>query len=131
MTWTAIRKHADAQIDDFELELFRQEIPRCLEQFQKGSDAAVDQLAFPLARMLIARGPAFVRSELEPIKHILPRSVAAYVESCPGEHTLAPTLLEYANVTNICEIVGLAVPPEVMSSFRPLILRVETDWRDS
>jgi hypothetical protein len=39
-------------------------------------------------------------------------------------------LLEYADATNIFEIVGLDVPPDVLESFRPLLVRVETDHRD-
>jgi hypothetical protein len=130
MTWTAVRQHTNAQIDDFQLELFRQLIPQRLEQFRQGSAAAVDRLAFSLAAMLIARGSAFVRSELQPIKHILPQSIAAYTQQCGGDQTLSQMLLEYADVTNIFEIVGIDVPPAVMLSFRPLILRVATDHRD-
>ena len=129
MTWTAARKHADQQIDSLELKLFRNRVPQRLEQFRTGSAAAVDRLAFPLAWMLTARGSAFVRHELEPIKHILPQSVAAYVQGCVGDHTLSSMLLEYADAMNIFGIVGLEVPPEVLESFRPLILRVETEPR--
>ena len=130
MTWTEARKHADKQLDGFELELFQKVVPQRLEQFRDGSATAVDQLAFPLAWMLTMRGAALVRRELEPIKHILPQSVAAFVQSCAGTYTLSAMLLEYANVTNIFEIVDLDVPPEVLNSFRSLILRVETDRND-
>src|SRR5436305_71340 len=112
MTWTEARKHADKQLDGFELELFRKVVSQRMEQFRDGSAAAVDQLAFPLAWMLTMRGPALVRRELDQIKHILPQSVAAYVQSCAGTYTLSAMLLEYANVTNIFEIVDLDVPPE-------------------
>jgi len=64
------------------------------------------------------------------IKHIVPQSIAAYVQGCAGDYTLSSTIFEYSDVTNIFEIVGLEVPPEVLESFRPLILRVGTDRRD-
>ena len=130
MTWTAVRQHYDKLLDRYELRLFRDLVPRHLELFREGSAAAADQLAFSLSLMLIARGPAFVRRELEPLKHILPQSVAAYIRDCAGNHTLSSMLLEYADATNIFEIVGLTVPGEVLASFRPLLVRVETDHRD-
>src|SRR5262249_3336789 len=94
------------------------------------SAAAADQLASSLAMMLISRGPAFVRAELEPLKHILPQSVAAYIRDCAGTHTLSSMLLEYADATNIFEIVGLDVSPAVLGSFRPLLVRVATHHDD-
>ena len=130
MTWTEVRKHTDAQLDDFALEMLRKRVPQRLELFRQRSAAAVGQLESWLARMLIARGSRFVRCELQPIKHIVPQSVDAYVQDCVGDYTLASMLLEYANITNIFEIVGLEVPPQVLGSFRPLIVRVETDHRD-
>jgi hypothetical protein len=33
MTWTAVRRHADKQLDDYALEMFRKRIPQRLEQF--------------------------------------------------------------------------------------------------
>jgi hypothetical protein len=130
MTWTSSRNHIDKQLDRHELELFRTIVPQRLEQFRNGSAAAVDQLAFSLAWMLIARGPAFVRRELEPIKHLLPQSVAAYVKGCVGNHTLSSMIFEYSDATNIFEIVGLDISPEVLDTFRPFILRIETDRHD-
>ena len=130
MTWTAVRQHYDKLLDRYELQLFRDLVPRHLELFREGSAAAADQLAFSLSLMLIARGPAFVRRELEPLKHILPQSVAAYIRDCAGNHTLSSMLLEYAVATNIFEIVGLDVPREVLESFRPLLVRVATDQDD-
>jgi len=130
MTWTAVRQHYDKLLDGYELKLFRDLVPRHLELFRQGSAAAADQLAFSLSLMLIARGTAFVRRELDPLKHILPQSVDAYVQDCVGDYTLASMLLEYTNITNIFEIVGLEVPSQVLDSFRPLIVRVETDHRD-
>jgi len=126
MTWTEVRKHTDAQLDDFALEMLRERVPHRLELFRQCSAAAVGQLEFWFARMLIAHGSGFVRRELEPLKHILPQSAAAYVRDCAGNHTLSSMLLEYANITNIFEIVGFDVPPEVLASFRPLLVRVET-----
>lgn len=130
MTWTEQREHYDKMLDRYELKLFRDLVPRHLELFQQGHAAAAAQLASSPALMLIARGSAFVRRELEPIKHILQRSVAAYIQDCAGAYTMSSALLEYANVTNIFEIVGLGVPPDVLESFGPLILRVETDRHD-
>jgi hypothetical protein len=130
MSWTDYRAHADRQITDFGLDDFRSQLAERLSQHRQGSAAAADRLASPLSRMLIARGPAFVRDELRPIEHILRGAVAAYVQECAGDHSLSPMLFEYTNATNLFEIVGVAVPPEVMESFRPLILRVETDLRD-
>ena len=130
MTWTAVRQHYDKLLDRYELKLFRDLVPRHLELFREGSAAAADQLAFSLSLMLIARGPAFVRQELAPLKHILPQSVAAYIRDCAGTHTLSSMLLEYADATNIFEIVGLDISPEVLGSFRPLLVRIETDHDD-
>ena len=130
MTWTAVRKHYDKLLDRYKLKLFRDLVPQHIEQFHQGSAAAADQLAFSLSLMLIARGPAFVRRELEPLKHILPQSVTAYTRDCTGNYTLSAMLLEYANATNIFEIVGITVPPEVLALFRPLLVRVGTDHDD-
>lgn len=130
MTWTAVRRHADKQLDDYALEMFRKRIPQRLEQFRNGSAAAADQLAFQLARMLFARGAVFVRHELEPIKHIVPQSLAAYLRGCAGDRTLASMVLEYANAANVFEIVGLDIAPEVLEAFRSVILRIETHRHD-
>lgn len=130
MTWTAVRQHYDKMLDRYALALFRELVPQKLELFRQGSAAAADQLASSLAEMLVARGPAVVRRELEPLKHVLPQSVAAYVQDCVGDYPLSTMLLEYANATNVFEIVGFDVPPEVLESFRPLLVRVETDRHD-
>jgi hypothetical protein len=130
MTWTAVRKHYNKVLDDFELKLFRKLVPQHLELFRNGSAAAADQLAFSLSLMLIARGPAFVRRELEPIQHILPQSVAAYLRDCVGDYALSSMIFEYSDATNLFEIVGIDVPPEVLGSFRPFMPRVDTDRRD-
>jgi len=129
-TWADVRRHTDGQLDDYALEMLRERIPQRLELFRQGSPAAVGQLEFWYARMLIARGPAFVRRELEPIKHVLPSSVAAYVKDCVGDYTLSSMLFEYVDATNIFEIAGLDVPPNVFELFRPLLVRVGTDHRD-
>src|SRR5262249_33201371 len=47
-----------------------------------------------------------------------------------GEHTLSSALFEYADATNLFEIIGLDVPSAVLESFRPFILRVGTDRHD-
>jgi len=130
MTWAAVRHHYENMLDRYALALFRDLVPQKLELFHQGSAAAADQLASSLDVMLIARGSAFIRRELEPIKHVLPQSVAAYANECIGDYTLSTMLLEYANATNLFEIVGVDVPAEVLNSFRPLLLRVETDRHD-
>jgi hypothetical protein len=130
MTWTAAREHYEKLLGRYKLKLFRDLVPQHLEQFSQGSAAATDQLAFSLALMLISHGPAFVRSELEPLKHILRQSVSTYLQGCAGTDTLSSMLLEYANTTNVFEIVGLDVPQEVLASLRPFLVRVETDHRD-
>jgi len=130
MTWAAVRKHYDEMLDRYALALFRDLVPRKLELFGQGSAAAVDHLASSLGEMLVARGPAFVRREVEPIKHILPQSVAACVRDRVGDYTLSSMTFEGTDATNLFEIVGFEVSQAVLGSFRPLILRVETHPQD-
>jgi hypothetical protein len=109
------------------LAAFRDGVPTLLSQFRAGSWAALNQVASEAAQIFLGLGPDSVRAELAPIKHVVPQSVADYLSTCEGTGTM---LFDVSDPINVFQIHGFDVPPTVLDSLRPYLLRVGTARND-
>jgi hypothetical protein len=131
MTWSERLAHmAKFQKGDY----FTHHVPGFvadkLEAHNQRNAASAVQVAHMIAKLLLTRGPAYVRETFAPIRHVLPQAVAGYLATCDlAVGSLAPTVLDLSNATNAFEIVGFDVPPSVLESFRRYLPAVE-DFRE-
>jgi hypothetical protein len=84
-------------------------------------------IADTILQCLFLYGPRRAAELAAPLHARIPSIVAHELKGVPADHPVLNAVMWIASAVNAYEIVGLAIAPEVLASFRPYLPRIELD----